>query len=182
MAVLALGVHGRASILYSSSLLKHWVLLCGSRLFPPVSGNTYTLSLDPKTDDPSVMLKILVEDFGTALFYYSSDQSIFRNMWPILSTLKKLVIEEGPTGFPIKDEIARADILRSFTEKFRCFFIALGRATNINPVLLMDEFKAEAILYVTKNPNSIKEGIPLMLPLYYLYSYMVLMLKKPSWK
>ena len=90
-------------------------------------------------------------------------------MWPILSTLKNLVIEEGPTGFPIKDEIARADILRSFTEKFRCFFIALGRATNINPVLLMDEFKAEAILYVTKNPDSIKEGSPYASPLLSLF-------------
>ena len=80
LAVLALGVHGRASILYSSSLLKHWVLLCDSRLFPPVSGNIYTLSIDPKLDDPFVVFKILVEDFGTVLFYHSCDQSIFRNM------------------------------------------------------------------------------------------------------
>ena len=169
LAVLALGVHGRASILYSSSLLKHWVLLCGSRLLPPVSGNIYTLSLDPKLDDPSVVFKILVEDFGTVLIYHSCDQSIFRNMWHILSALKKLVVEEGSSGFPIQDEIARADILRPFTEKFRCFFIALGRATNINLVLLMDEFKAEAISFVTKNPNAIKDGSPYASPLLSLF-------------
>ena len=80
-------------------------------------------------------------------------------------------MEEGPTGFPIQDEIARADILRSFTEKFRCFFIALGRATNINPVLLMDAFKAEAIAYVTKNPNAIKDGSPHASPLLSLFLY-----------
>jgi hypothetical protein len=171
LAALTLGVYGRASILYSSSLLKHWVLLCGSRLFPMVSGNLYTLHIDPNLEDSSVVFKILVEDYGTELFFHSYDESIFRNMWPILSALKKSVIELGPSGFPIQDEIARTDILRSFTEKFRCFFIALGRSTNINPVLLMDEFKAEATAYVTKNPNAIKDGSPHASPLLSLFLY-----------
>ena len=169
MAVVALGSHGRASILYSPSLLKHWVLLCGSRSFPPISGNTYPLSIDPKIEGSSTMFKVVVEDFGTILFYHSCDQSIFKNMWPILTALKSLVIEEGPSGFPIKDEIVRADILRAFTEKYRCFFIAPGRATNINPVLLMDEFKAEAISCVTKNPELVKEGSPYASPLWSLF-------------
>ena len=148
------------------------ILLCGSRSFPPVPGSFYTITIDHTPDDSprlATKLNILVEDYGVDLFYHVNEYSRFENMWPILSSLECSLFNGGSMGYLIPDPHCRDDMLRTFTESYRCFFIALGKATDINPIILLQEFRSEAINYIQRNPSSVHNGSTKASPLLSLF-------------
>jgi len=73
--------------------------------------------------------------------------------------------------FIISDEEKRDLIIKLLMEPARCFFVALGKATNQNPVLLQSAFRAKAQEFVGHNPQTLRMGSLTRDPLQSLLRY-----------
>ena len=148
---------------YSQNIAIHLARLTGPQ-FPEAQAKIYTKTIlnatlenTPTGQDCTVIL----QDHGAELYHYAirdeGADSPF-NLHPLGTILTHMLTASVNREFLIGYEEKRELIGKLLTEPARCFFIALGKATNINPIILQNAFRMEAQQAVGLNPDMLRLG------------------------
>ena len=160
---------------HSNLFMTHLIKLCGCVHFPEVKGMVYPIDVNrvqESKESLNIPCVIEVNDYGTTLFHTATSSKRFENLWPILTALSAYIIGKDSKGnILIKGEAGRSQIRHLLTEPFRCFFIALGKVTNYNPICLMEAFRTQAINRIKEDPGCIAFGSPLRQPILSVLEY-----------
>ena len=147
--------------------------------FPEVNGLVYNKTITQATSDytpqaPPCDYAVTLIDYGAELYHYAIRDGITEhanNMHPMATAITHTLMVQVNKRFVIIDEEKRELLIKILMEPARCFFIALGKATNQNPVLLQSAFRARAQEFAEDNPRKMRMGSLTRDPLLSLLRY-----------
>ena len=166
---------------YSHGLAFQLFKLSGAH-FPETTGQVYLKTITRATSDytshgqetsPCDYTVTLI-DYGAELYHYAIRDGVAghpENMQPMATAITHTLTVQVNKRFIILDEEKKDLISMLLMEPARCFFIALGRATNQNPVLLQSAFRARAQEFAGHNPHTLRMGSLTRDPLLSLLRY-----------
>lgn len=160
--------------------LAHQLLQLTVVVFPEVQGKIYQKIIAGANTDtdlaPGSMpqpkdCSIVLLDYGMELYHYADRGRSLDNMQPTASALAHMLTAQPNGLYFIKSDSAREQLSTLLYEPARCFYIALGEATNKNPIILQKAFRTMIIEMASLQPQALQIGSPIRDPLLSLLEY-----------
>ena len=105
------------------------------------------------------------------MYQYADRGPDQENMHPIASAFAHMLSTQSNDQFIINNDPAREQLTMLLYEPSRCFYVALGKATNKNPILLQKIIRTMAMEMASLQPHALKEGSPIRDPLLFVLEY-----------
>ena len=160
---------------FSHGLAYQLIELTGTT-FPDVQGRIYQkkieeVSINPEVENLRRDCTVILLDYGTELYHYADRGTDQESMYPMASALAHMLSTQINDQFILKEDLTREKVNMLLYEPARCFYVALGKATNKNPILLQKLFRTMALEMVSLQPYALREGSPTRDPLMSVLEY-----------